>query len=62
MKVTIGGIDASVIFAGSAPDLVSGALQVNAIVPSDVVPGPGVPIVLAVGSAVSRNGVTISVQ
>src|ERR1039458_6005147 len=39
VKVTIGGIDATVQYQGAAPGLISGALQVNAFVPPDVTPG-----------------------
>ena len=62
VRVSIAGRDASVQFAGSAPDSVAGLLQVNALLPVDVTPGPAVPISLTIGKAQSPNGVTIAVK
>jgi uncharacterized protein (TIGR03437 family) len=62
VTVTIGGINATVNYAGSAPDSVAGLLQINAVVPPGVTPGSAVPIALKVGSAVSQDGVTIAVK
>ncbi len=62
VSVRIGGIDANLEYKGSAPDLVAGVIQVNAVVPYDVVPGPSVPIVLTVGGSRSPDGATIAVQ
>jgi uncharacterized protein (TIGR03437 family) len=60
--VTIAGVDAAVTFTGPAPDAVTGLLQVNAVVPGETTPGPAIPIVLTVGSALSQTGVTIAVK
>ena len=62
VTVTIGGINAAVSYAGSAPDAVAGLLQINAVVPPGVTPGSAVPITLKVGNAVSQDGVTIAVK
>jgi uncharacterized protein (TIGR03437 family) len=62
VKVTIGGIDAQLEYQGSAPEAVAGLLQVNAVVPAGVTPGPAVSIVLTIGNVGSPNGVTIAVQ
>jgi uncharacterized protein (TIGR03437 family) len=62
VAVTIGGVDAKVVYAGSAPGSVSGLFQVNAEVPPRVTPGENVPIVLTVGSAHSQERVTVAVQ
>ena len=62
VKVTIGGIDAVLQFAGSAPTAVAGLLQVNAIVPQGAPSGPAVPIVLSLGGVPSPGGVTIAIQ
>jgi uncharacterized protein (TIGR03437 family) len=62
VKVSIGGQDAAVQYAGSAGDSVAGLLQVNAVVPQGVTPGPAVPIVVSVGGVPSQAGVTIAVQ
>lgn len=62
VKLTIGGFDAQVLYAGSAPDAVAGLLQVNAIVPLAVLSGPALPISLSIGDLVSPTGTTIAVQ
>jgi uncharacterized protein (TIGR03437 family) len=58
--VMIGGVSASVNFSGLAPGLV-GLYQVNALVPSTVVPGSAVSLVLGISGQTS-NIVTIAVQ
>jgi uncharacterized protein (TIGR03437 family) len=60
--VRIGGFLATVEYAGSAPGLVSGALQVNARVPEGVTPGPAVPVEVIIGGVSSQPGVTIAVR
>jgi uncharacterized protein (TIGR03437 family) len=62
VTVKIGGIEATVQYAGSAPDQVAGLLQVNAVVPQGVTPGPAVPVTVSVGGIPSQAGVTIAVQ
>ncbi len=58
----IGGVEAKVLYAGAAPDLVSGALQVNARIPKGISTGPAVPVSLAIGEATSQPGVTFAVK
>jgi uncharacterized protein (TIGR03437 family) len=58
----IGGRNAEVLYAGAAPGLVAGVLQVNCRVPVDVVPGHAVSVVLTVGAASSEEGVTLAVR
>lgn len=60
--VTIGGVQATVEYAGEAPAEVAGLLQVNAIVPPSVTPGSQVPVTITVGGVVSQSGVTIAVN
>jgi uncharacterized protein (TIGR03437 family) len=62
VSVTIGGIPAEVIYAGPAPGLVAGALQVNVRVPLNVSPAVDIPVQLQVGNAVSPPGVTVALQ
>ncbi len=61
VSATIGGIPAEVQYFGSAPTLVSGALQVNLKVP-DNAPTGNVPIVITVGGTNSQPGVTVAIQ
>jgi uncharacterized protein (TIGR03437 family) len=61
VSVTIGGQPAFVQYAGAAPTLVAGVLQVNAVVPSNITTGASVPVVLTVGGVSSRSDVTLSV-
>lgn len=62
VRVRIGGQEAEVLYAGSAPGLISGALQVNTRVPAGVTPGAAVPIELIVGDTTSAGGVTVAVR
>jgi uncharacterized protein (TIGR03437 family) len=62
VKVTIGGIDAIVQYQGAAPGLISGVLQVNALVPPDVTPGVAAPLSISIGGLPSQPGVTIAVR
>jgi uncharacterized protein (TIGR03437 family) len=62
VTVTIGGIGATVQYAGSAPGSVAGLLQVNAVVPAGVSPGSAIPVVVNVGGISSQGGVTIAVN
>jgi uncharacterized protein (TIGR03437 family) len=61
VTVTIGGVNAPVLYYGSAPGLVYGVMQVNALVPSTVASG-NQPIVVTVGTANAQSGVTVAVQ
>ncbi len=62
VTVTIGGIEAIVQYAGSAPDEIAGMLQVNVVAPPGVTPGPAVPVIVSVGGMDSQAGVTMAVQ
>jgi uncharacterized protein (TIGR03437 family) len=61
VSVTVGGQPAAVTFAGEAPGTVAGILQVNIVVPSDLPPGD-LPLVVWVGTFMSQDGVTVTVQ
>ncbi|HTK76932.1 MAG TPA: M12 family metallopeptidase, partial [Gemmataceae bacterium] len=52
----------TVFYAGAAPTLVNGALQVNVVVPRDVVGGGQVPVRLVAGGVSSAPGTTIWVK
>lgn len=57
----IGGRPAEILYAGSAPTLVSGSLQVNVRIPEDIDAG-SVPIDIQVGGVASQSRVTIAVR
>ncbi len=61
VKVTIGGEQAQVLFAGAAPGM-AGVLQVNAVVPADAAANLVSPVVLTVGGVSSPATVTLAVQ
>jgi len=62
VSVRIGGIDVlDVQYAGGAPTLVAGVLQVNAKIPAGVTPG-NVPVVIIIGGVESQANLTVAVK
>jgi uncharacterized protein (TIGR03437 family) len=57
----IAGIAGTIEYAGEAPSLVAGVLQVNVLIPSSVLSGP-VTLVLTVGGNPSPSTVNVQVQ
>ena len=62
VRVMIGGQEAEVQYAGSAPGFVSGALQINALVPASAPSGPSVPISFSVGNNSSNSNFRVAIQ
>ena len=62
VTVMIDGLPATVLYAGAAPTLPAGLMQVNARVPTGVRRGVSVPITIMVGTASSQSGVTIGIR
>ena len=62
VTVQIGGQAATVLYAGAAPQAVAGLLQIDARIPANVQPGNAVAVLVRVGTAPSRAGVTIAVK
>ena len=60
--VTIGGVNAQVLYAGSAPGEVDGVVQINAVVPQSVTPGIALPVLVTIGQAASQTGVTVAIR
>jgi uncharacterized protein (TIGR03437 family) len=59
--VRIGGVQAQVLYAGSAPEATLGLMQINAIVPSNIGTGDQ-SVEVQIGTATSQTGVTVAVQ
>jgi uncharacterized protein (TIGR03437 family) len=62
VSVQIGDAEAAVMYAGSAPGLIAGVAQINAVVPADIPATGAVPLVVTVGGAKSQTGVTVSID
>jgi uncharacterized protein (TIGR03437 family) len=60
VSVTIGGVNAVTVYAGAAPDLVAGVLQVNAYIPAGLQGNQ--PVVLTVGNTASPAGITVALK
>jgi uncharacterized protein (TIGR03437 family) len=60
VTATVGGQPANVFYAGPAPGLVSGIIQINVTLPSGT-PSGNVPVIVQVGTASSQT-VTVAVQ
>ena len=58
----VGGLPAPVIYAGVAPGLIVGALQVNVTIPQGVTPGSAVSVDITIGGVTSAAGVTVAVR
>ncbi len=56
VAVNIGGVPVEVLYAGSAPNLVSGVMQVNVRLNADVPRGAAIPLELRVGPLRARLG------
>jgi endo-1,4-beta-xylanase len=61
VTATIAGVNAPVAYAGPAPYLVNGAIQVNLTIPAGLAPGPQ-PVVITIGNAQSQPGITVAVK
>jgi uncharacterized protein (TIGR03437 family) len=61
VTVTIGGKPASTNYAGGAPGIVQGVMQINAQIPSGL-PAGNAAVVVTVGTTQSQPGVTVAVS
>ncbi len=62
MTATVGGLPATVQFAGEAPGDVTGVFQINVLIPEGVTPGSAVGVTVAIDGVSSPIGTTIAVQ
>ena len=60
--VTIGGLPATVAYAGAAPGAIAGLTQINAQIPAGVKAGLSVPVVVQIGNWQSQAALTITVK
>lgn len=60
--VEIGGRAAELFYAGSAPGLVAGVIQINARVPVELAGAGEVPVVVRFGDASTQPGITVAVR
>jgi uncharacterized protein (TIGR03437 family) len=61
VTVTIGGKAAEVLYAGAAPYMVAGVIQINAKVPTDI-PAGNAEVIIKAGNHASQAGVTLAVK
>jgi trimeric autotransporter adhesin len=61
VTATVGGVAATVDYAGSAPGEVYGVMQVNITIPAGLTAGAQ-PVVITVGGVQTQTGVTVTVQ
>lgn len=62
VTATVGGVPVEVLYAGSAPGLVAGVLQLNLLLNENVPKGPAVPVEIRVGDNPTAPGVTVAVR
>jgi uncharacterized protein (TIGR03437 family) len=62
VRVRIGGVEVTPEYAGSAPGIASGVMQVNVRIPANAPVGGAVPVDLLVGNFASAPGVTLAIR
>jgi trimeric autotransporter adhesin len=62
VAITVAGQPASYEFAGEAPGLVSGVLQLDVIIPSTLTVTGNVPLTVSIGSTSTQGGVTVNIK
>ncbi|MEO8369274.1 MAG: BACON domain-containing carbohydrate-binding protein, partial [Candidatus Solibacter sp.] len=60
--VTIAGVNAPVKFAGAVPSSIAGLIQINAEIPTGLVPTTGAPVIVKIGDWSSTPNVTVSIK
>uniref|UniRef100_Q01Z27 BACON domain-containing protein n=1 Tax=Solibacter usitatus (strain Ellin6076) TaxID=234267 RepID=Q01Z27_SOLUE len=61
-SVRIGGLPAAVAYAGAAPGIIQGVIQINAVVPIGIAPSATVPLDITIAGVTSPAGVTLAVR
>ncbi len=61
VELRIGGMEGTVFYAGGAPGLAHGVVQVTGEVPGGAPVGPDVPVDVTIGGVTSQDGITMAV-
>jgi uncharacterized protein (TIGR03437 family) len=62
VSVQIGGLPATIQYAGAVPTLMPGLMQINAVLDLGVQSGDAVPVVVQIGKKSTQSTVTMVVQ
>jgi uncharacterized protein (TIGR03437 family) len=62
VTVTIGGLPATIQYAGAVPTLMPGLMQINAVLDPGVQAGNAVPVVVQIGNNSTQSNVTMVVD
>ncbi len=62
VEAFVGGLPAEVTYAGGAPGLVSGTVQINVRVPANVLSSDAVPVLLNIDGVNTQPGITMAVR
>jgi uncharacterized protein (TIGR03437 family) len=62
VSAMVAGVPAEVLYAGAAPGLITGVIQVNVRVPKGIPANAAAPVSLRVGAFTTPGGVTVSIQ
>ena len=62
VSVRVGGVESQALYDSAVLDYIAGLHMVVCRIPTNVVPGPAVPLLLQVGAAGSQPGVTVAVK
>lgn len=58
----VGHLPAQIAYAGVAPFLTNGVIQVNIVIPATTPVGSSVPLMVSIGNYVTQPGLTIAVR
>jgi uncharacterized protein (TIGR03437 family) len=61
VTVRIGGVTVKPLYAGAAPGIVEGVVQINAVLPAGI-PAGNAPVDVTIGGVTSPAGVTVAVK
>ena len=62
IRVSIDGINSEVLYAGGAPGLVAGVMQINVRIPATARSGAAMPVSFTAAGRRSRSGVTLAIE